>query len=623
MKVHVALLLALLAFQAPAPKGAIEGRVVRAGNGAPIPDVLVTVVVSSAPTPPAPGSPVRVQAITEYNELIRVSASGQVFIPDAALPPSSPQLSAITDNDGRFRIAGVGPGAYTVRAQRDGYFAPPLNGAIQPTASASVSVQQGQNAASAELRMVKGGVISGRIRDPRGQLLPNMAVSAYRVTYSNGRKVWTQTVASSTDDRGEFRLFWLLPGEYYVGATPRPPGAAPGPQDLWERVFYPAATDPLAAVPVLVRDGAEASGTDIQLREFNSTAFKISGLAINPSAQANPSTGTVDRSVMSFTLVPRNPDMLDSENPATYTNVLPAASRLNGEFELRNVRPGVYDLYPRGPGFATSGPSSFVTVNAPGGGTAIADTATGRIIATNVPPVSNRRVPMSRIAVDVNRDIADLRMVLSEGSTLAGDVVVNGGGVKLDSVRLTLRPLDTTPSQFVSPIGPIPVTAAGKFSVPNVPDARYTFQIAGLTENAYVADIRQGGGSVLDTGFIVDPLASPLQVLINGSGATLDGYVQTTDRKPAVNATVTLVPPVSRRETAQRYKVTVTDEFGRFSMRGVAPGTYKLFAWESILPTAWQNSDFLAKYEEQGRPVSVPSNGDVQLNLIPREDRNW
>jgi hypothetical protein len=457
--------------------------------------------------------------------------------------------------------------------------------------------------------MVKGGVISGRIRDPRGQLIPNMSVSAYRVAYSNGRKVWTQAAPAVTDDRGEFRLFWLLPGEYYVGATPRPLGATPGPQDLWERVFYPAATDPLAAVPLLVRDGAEVSGADIQLRQFDSPLFKISGLAINPSAQANPSTGVVDRSVAIFTLVPRNPDIVDNEIPPNYINALPAALRPNGEFELRFVRPGLYDLYSRGPGFAISGPSSTGAVNQPGGGSGI----------TTI----NRRIPMSRIAVDVNRDLADLRMVLSEGSTLAGDVVVNGAaGLKMESIRLSLRPLDTTPSLFVSPIGTFPVAANGKFSVPNVPDARYTFQIAGLTENAYVADIRQGGGSVMDTGFMVEPLASPLQILINGSGATLDGHVQTADRKPAVNATVTLIPPVSRRETALRYKVAVTDEFGRFSMRGVAPGSYKLFAWESILPTAWQNAEFLSKYEEQGRPVSVPTTGDVQLNLIPREDRN-
>jgi hypothetical protein len=625
VRTHLALFLALLAFQTPAQRAAIEGRVVRAGNGAPIPDALVTAVAISGSAPAT--APFRPQSAAEYNEVMRARASG-ALLPDIGLPPGAlggapPQLSAITDNDGRFRITGVAPGAYTVRSQRDGYFAPPLNGRIQASALASVSVQPGQSAASAELRMVKGGVISGRIRDPRGQLIPGMAVAAYRVTYSNGRKVWTQTAPASTDDRGEFRLFWLLPGEYFVGATPRPPGTAPGPQDLWQRVFYPAATDPLAAVPVLVRDGAEASGIDIQLREFNSPLFKISGLAINPSAQANPSTGVVDRSVMSFMLVPRNHNMLDSETPANYTNALPVASRLNGEFELRNVRPGVYDLYPRGPGFAVPAPLSFVTVNMPGGGASIVD-ASGRIVATNVPPVSNRRVPMSRIAVDVNRDLADLRMVLSEGSTLAGDVVVSSGAsIKLDSVRLSLLPLDTTPPLFVNPIGPISLAANGRFSIPNVPDARYTFQIAGLTENAYVSDIRQGGASVLDAGFIVDPLASPVQVLVNSSGATLDGYVQTADRKPAINATVTLVPPVSRRETAHRYKVAVTDEFGRFSMRGVAPGSYKLFAWENILPTAWQNTEFLSKYEEQGRPISVPSSGDVQLNLIPREDRNW
>jgi hypothetical protein len=44
---------------------------------------------------------------------------------------------------------------------------------------------------------------------------------------------------------------------------------------------------------------------------------------------------------------------------------------------------------------------------------------------------------------------------------------------------------------------------------------------------------------------------------------------------------------------------------GKFQIHGVAPGEYKIFAWETVLLTAWQNAEFLSKYESQGSAVSV------------------
>src|SRR5207247_17689 len=77
--------------------------------------------------------------------------------------------------------------------------------------------------------------------------------------------------------------------------------------------------------------------------------FKISGVVVNSAARPNPTTGAVDRSISSFVLSPRDPGVLDSLNPVQVTNALPTASRTNGEFELRNVRSGSYDLYPLAP----------------------------------------------------------------------------------------------------------------------------------------------------------------------------------------------------------------------------------------------------------------------------------
>jgi hypothetical protein len=91
------------------------------------------------------------------------------------------------------------------------------------------------------------------------------------------------------------------------------------------------------------------------------------------------------------------------------------------------------------------------------------------------------------------------------------------------------------------------------------------------------------------------------------------------DGKPAANATVVLVPPQARRQNALLYKNVTTNETGNFTVRGVSPGPYTIFAWESVLPTAWQNAEFLSKYEARGQQInlSATSVGEVQLNVIP------
>jgi hypothetical protein len=62
------------------------------------------------------------------------------------------------------------------------------------------------------------------------------------------------------------------------------------------------------------------------------------------------------------------------------------------------------------------------------------------------------------------------------------------------------------------------------------------------------------------------------------------------------NATVVLVPQESRRQNSALYKTAITDDKGTFTIRGAAPGTYTILAWQSVISGAWQNPEFLDKY---------------------------
>jgi hypothetical protein len=384
-------------------------------------------------------------------------------------------------------------------------------------------------------------------------------------------------------------------------------------------------------MPIEIKDGSEVTGADISIQTVSTGTFKISGVAVNTAARPNPTTGVVDRSISSFVLSPREAGVLDSLNPPTMANALPTAARANGEFELRNIRPGAYDLFPvasviidpiaSAPGAVAAGAAlptvgTFTSVQIIGGNVVTTvNSAPGGQPAT-------RRQPTGRAPVEVNRDIADLRVVVNLGAPLSGEVLVNGTGgsaIKRESIRLNLRSLDTTPASFVNLIGSIPVDMSGKFTAVNVPEARYTFQVSGLPPTAYVADIRQGGTSVMDNGFVHDQSATPIQIIVDANGATLQGTVMKSDGKPAANATVVLVPPQGRRQNALLYKNVTTNETGSFTLKGVSPGPYSIFAWESVLPGAWQNAEFISRYEARGQQISLSSLSvaDVQLNIIP------
>jgi hypothetical protein len=71
----------------------------------------------------------------------------------------------------------------------------------------------------------------------------------------------------------------------------------------------------------------------------------------------------------------------------------------------------------------------------------------------------------------------------------------------MDKIRVSLRSLDTMPDAFAIIVGRIPVDASGTLSAHDIASARYAVQVSGLPENACVADVRQGGISVFNTGF--------------------------------------------------------------------------------------------------------------------------
>ena len=148
--------------------------------------------------------------------------------------------------------------------------------------------------------------------------------------------------------------------------------------------------------------------------------------------------------------------------------------------------------------------------------------------------------------------------------------------------------------------------------------------ILGPYPDAYVSDVRQRGKSVFNDGlFRVEGEPESVDLIIQPKGPAIDGSVRGAARSGIETARVVLVPQPPRRKNVLLYQVTNPDAAGHFRFTGVAPGQYKIFAWESVPTNAWENAEFMAPFEGFGRPISI-AGGDVAnitVDLIGENQR--
>jgi hypothetical protein len=107
-------------------------------------------------------------------------------------------------------------------------------------------------------------------------------------------------------------------------------------------------------------------------------------------------------------------------------------------------------------------------------------------------------------------------------------------------------------------------------------------------------------------------------VVLSPAGGDVEGVVLKENQQPAAGATVALAPDAPRRDQVHLFRSATADRYGRYVLRGVPPGEYRLFAWEDVEAGAWLDPDFLGEYEKRGETVSVDERGryTVQLKAV-------
>ena len=548
----------------PAEKCAVSGQVVKAGTGEPLKKARVTLSKEQSREGPK---------------------------------------TLITDAQGRFTFSGVEPGRYRLFAARNGYAQQQYGQRGPNRPGTPLTLLPGQQVKDAVFRLPPAAVITGKVYDEDGEAVAGVMVQVLQHRYVQGRRQLAPEGQAATNDRGEYRVFGLPAGRYYVSATYRPGVggfltlgggvmtmrgmSGPAPEEAYVPTYYPGTNDASRATPLELRAGNEVNRIDFLL--LQTRAVRVRGRVYNAV------TGKAGRDVQVTATTP------DSRVGGTwFTRPSTQVEGPDGSFELRGVVPGAYVLM------------AFWYDD------------------------ENNQPYSARLAVNVgDAGLEGVELVIERGVDVWGTAVVEGSGARaaasdgngekekldLTELRVALQPREEGLPYFGS--GSRVIKEDGSFTVQNAMRVASRVAVWGrgpLPGNYYLKSARIDGNEVLEEGLDLSagPPRGQLELVVSPNGGQVEGAVLK-DGKPFSGATVTLVPEEKRRERRELFKTAATDQYGRFTLRGIAPGTYQLFAWEEIEPGAHQDSEFLKPYEKLGHEVTVEEGSrlSAELKLIP------
>jgi hypothetical protein len=159
----------------------------------------------------------------------------------------------------------------------------------------------------------------------------------------------------------------------------------------------------------------------------------------------------------------------------------------------------------------------------------------------------------------------------------------------------------------------------GNFQWKNVNAGDYVVQVYGGDGQGSFLKSATLGGRDVSTGFTATGPAT-LDLVMSTKGGTIEGVVaerekDVDDAHPVANATVVAVPEEKYRRLADRFVTGATDQQGVFTIRGLHPGPYTLFAWQDVEDGVWRDPAFLKSQEANGTAVRVEEGSDQKVDM--------
>ena len=482
---------------------------------------------------------------------------------------ASEPVRAVTNSAGKFTLTGLPPGAYRISVSRSGFISPRVQDATREPEL--LTLQPKQAIEGLVYRLAPASVISGRVVDEDNAPLAGVRIQCLAYAYRrNGRELLPVGFAT-TDDRGQYRLSGLNPGRYYMQASYTDPSSLLGPvrgaaAEGYPSLYYPGVMDAAQAAEIAIPESEERASIDFKLAPTH--VVHVQGLVRNTDSRLAGKDIFVSLAPrLSAGLIGRAPIRVGSD----------------GSFRFDGVTAGSYMV------------------------TASAGVGSGNMV---------------RQQLEVGEsDLDNVRLYLKPRIDLKGRAQVEGDSeVSLKGLAIFLVPTDDA-VVMLGGAGSGSIDAEGNFVFHQIADGDYAVRIDNLPEDSFVKAVRLGDRQAEKGAIHFEASAgSALDLLVSTAGGRLDGSLTDDKQKPAGNVMVVLIPDAARRSRGDLYRSVTSDQYGHFSIRGVPPGDYKLFAWsEDLEAWSWRDPAVLAPYENQGKSVSIDegSHQAVELQTIP------
>ena len=565
--------------QAPAT----GGQVIR--PGAPTPGAAVPGMPTprDAATRPQTGTAsLKGRAVSQQGTPLR---RAQITLTAADVGPGLLRRVTTTDAEGRYEFIELPAGRFSVSAAKAGYVTLQFGQRRPYEAGTPVTLTDGQGAERIDFTLPRGGVISARITDEFGEPIANAQVQVQRYQYrSDGQRrlttVNTGSPLTGTDDRGLFRAYGLMPGEYVVQASMRPAlaGAATGATDTSEGfspTFYPGTLDANSAQAVNLGVGQELS---VQFALISSRMSTASGRVVDSAGR--PAAGAQIT--------------LRTQVGNTVFGSAAGAVAADGSFLLSGLSPGEHTIEVRTQGRA----------NLP------VEAASHPIVVTGT-------------------DLTGLEIATTRGTTVTGRVVFEGTAPRTETGalaqrRVTAAPVDSNARVSLSISDPL---ANG------VVDDVGNFRLAGVAGRVFF-DYPAMPGWMLKSVLVGGEDFTDRPIDLAGRDTVDDVQITMTDKLTGVSGHVTdvrgqllrdyvvVILPVEEREpsiASRLIRVVRPDTAGRYQVLGLRPGRYVATAVEAIE----QGRQFAPEFQQQlrrGAPEFTLREGQpatVDLRLTP------
>ena len=479
--------------------------------------------------------------------------------------------TADTDSEGHFRIEKLRPGCYRLLLEKTGFHQINLRG--HQSEGSILSVQARQDTNDLLFQMLPAAVITGKVVDEDGEPMPGYGISLLRKRPGKSRE--PEGVGNErTNDLGEYRFGGLFPGQYLVAVVPLPDtrnfehlakesdSTSNKPDLNYLVTYYPGTTDSAQAAVISLRAGDEMP---VNFTMVPGRTYRVRGIVTGVPANQKPLVQVISKGV---------------NNTMNAAEVAP-----DGQFEVRGMAPGSYSIV-------------------------VFSGSEGQILSA--------RQNVTIVAADME----GVKLVPTRPFTVSGHLRADGQQAKsLAQYTVSLRSATDPEDQgiFISPDSSwnAQVDRFGNFQWSNVTPGNYIASVyLDSSGDSFLKSVTVGNSNA-DTGFSVTG-PTTIELVIGSRAGILEGAVLDHD-KPASNATVVVVPEERYRKLHERYGVGSADQNGRFTIRGLAPGSYAVFAWQDIDEELYYDPAFLKSQESNGVALKVEegSRRKVELKLSP------